>query len=244
MDSSQHTDTTRREYRMDWRKRILFLFIGATVNLAWFLPIVDKQNIYENYGVPGQLVGLVLCLIGASLFARAIPSRLVIDGQRIEVRNLFRLQIAAQSEIEGYIKDDSGMGERIVLRLKNAHGKIRIPQSFDIDDEFHRWIEQLPDLNDENYRERTNALAAEGLGATFEEQERTLKRARSQRAFLFLTTAGSAIGLWQAVGPLQAIFASFLVVAPWIGWFWLRRSPTVFAFNKLKQDPRVDLFYS
>ncbi|MGA3010896.1 MAG: hypothetical protein ABSD72_11610 [Terracidiphilus sp.] len=243
MDSFPQADKTRREYRMDWWKRILFLSIGATLILAWFLP-VGRGNFYERLGVPGQFIGLTLSLIGTSIIGRAIPSRLVIDGPRIEVRNFLRLRIAALSEIEGYFEDNPGLGKRVVLRLKNARGNVRIPQSFNIDDDFHRWIEQLPDLNDKNYHERTVALAAEGLGATFEEQERTLKRASTQRALLFLTTAASAFGLWQATWPLQAVFALFLVVAPWIGWFWLKRSPTVFAFNKPKQDPRIDLFYS
>jgi hypothetical protein len=161
------------------------LFVGIVFNVAWFFPVIDRQNIFEGYGFPGQLIGLFLALVGTSLIARAIPSRLVIDGPRIEVRNFFRLRIAAQSEIEGYFKDDSGFGDRIVLRLKNAHGNIRIPQSFDLDEDFHRWVEQLQDLNDKNYQERAGALAAEGLGATFEEQERTLKPAKGQRAFLF-----------------------------------------------------------
>jgi len=240
MSASPQTNLFRRVYCMDWRKRLLFLLLGAVLTLLWFLPLSDHHNIYDDYGLVGQFIGLLLATIGFNFFQKALSSRLVIDGTRIEVRNFIRLYRATVGEIEGYYEYEG----RIYIRLKDNHRNIAIPQAFDLDDDFRAWLKQLPNLNRRNREQRLSDVSTDlTLGVTAQERLRELDDARRIKSYFLLITLASATGLRWGPAVVQAACGCVLFCAPIFVYWLLRSFPQLYAFHASEGDPRADLFW-
>jgi hypothetical protein len=152
-------DTIRREYRLKrwvqiWYSALgaLFIVIGAHIisitkaDVRW-----DSFKSWGNYLMPVAFV-----VLGCYFIATALRSRVVLQGSCITVRYAIREKSADLGEIMGYqtyaIKK---LWSRILyknisfwyLRLKGSEDYISIMQLFDVDNYFHSWLQQLPDLD-------------------------------------------------------------------------------------------------
>jgi hypothetical protein len=247
MDSLQPMNGERHEYRMRWQKRCLFLIIGGGLVANFILyPSKAIPHLIPSVGSYywDQFIGLTLFSIGLSLLAKGLPSRFVIDGSRIEVRNFIRLHSADMSEIEGFFKDESGYVSGTSLRLKDGRGKIRIPRYFDTDDYFQEWLQQLTNLDIQNKDRKLSLISEEqSLGETPADRYYALEKAKTIRAAFLTITITAAAGLYWGIFPIQALSAVILAVSPLFVLFQLNESPLLYGFNIPNKDPRADLFW-
>jgi hypothetical protein len=247
MDSLQPMSGERHEYRMKWEKRCLLLIIGAGLVTNWIIvPFKIFPQVVPSVGSYywDQFIGLALFSVGLSMLAKGLPSRFVIDGSRIEVRNFIRLHSADVHEIEGFFKDETGYVSGTSLRLKDGRGKIKIPTYFETDDYFREWLQQFANLDLQNKDRKLDLISEEKtLGETPADRYNALEKSKTTRAVFLSITITAAAGLYWGNFPIQALSAAVLSVSPLFVLFHLNRSPLLYGFNIPNKDPRADLFW-
>jgi len=241
----------RREYRMPWRKRFQFLAAGAAL-IGLSLALL-KWDVPAALGLSHSAWGAVYVMVmigglagGIEILVRSLPSRLVIDGTRIDIRTIFRDFSADLGEIEGTYSVEPGFGKQTVLRLKGSGRTMRIPKAIRIDDDLRAWLGQLPDVHVVNRQRRLAAVAAaQSLGDSEQQRLRALKRARWVVLALTLATLIAPFGLYlcsrAAPTRIQRLFALILVLAPVLATLLVKRSPLLFTVGAEERDPRADL---
>jgi hypothetical protein len=189
---------------------------------------------------------MVLFFLGGGIYlaAYALRSRLVLDGSRLVVRDVFKEKTADLSEIEGFRTISSRDGSYTQLSLKEGRGKITISQSFDTDDEYRCWFQQITDLD---ARDR-DALLAEitqdaELGATPEERLNALKQAKTINILAIAVTVAAAAGLNFGTVNLRLPSAVALALMPVAVLLLMQRSPLLYQFFKKKADPRAEVSF-
>jgi hypothetical protein len=242
MNSFQQISETRHEYRLKGWQRWLFILLGGVMAAGGvfvsILAFANSANPFE------AIMPLFLIGIGIYLAAYALRSRLVIDGARIEVRGALKEYTADFSQIEGFRTISSRNGSYTQLSLKEGRGKITISQSFDTDDEYRAWFQQLTDLD---ARDR-DALLAEisrdaELGSTPEERLNALKQAKTINILAIVVTIAAAAGLNFGAVNLRLPSAVVLALMPVAVLLLIQRSPLLYEFFKKKADPRAEVSF-
>jgi hypothetical protein len=152
-------DTIRREYKLKWWAQAYYLASGvlvmgigtfgahASISAAHWSSFKD----WCDFLVPAEFAAL-----GCYFFALALRSRVALQGTHIAVRYAIRERSADLSEIAGYgtytrRKLSFLHFQKYVtfwhLQLRGSSDFISIMQSFDVDDYFYAWLQQLPDLD-------------------------------------------------------------------------------------------------
>jgi hypothetical protein len=139
---------------MKWWTRAFYLVVGAvSATFGIFFCFVVARHPVHFWKVAG-IYGLMdaasipaFLATGVSMLVKALRSRLVINGTRIELCGLILERTADLSEIEGFRTVNSGFGDSIQLCLRDGRSKIIISHSIDTDDDFRAWLQQLPDLD-------------------------------------------------------------------------------------------------
>ena len=131
-----------------------------------------------------------------------------------------------------------------MLYLKEGRGKITFSNSFNTDDDFRAWLQQVTDLD---ARDR-DALLAEisqdsELGATPEERLNALKQAKTRSIAVLVVAIAAAAGLNFGTEAMHLPSAVALALAPVAAMLLLRQSPLLYSIFKKKADPRADLAF-
>jgi hypothetical protein len=127
--NSPQVEAPSRKYRMKASKSGLFLFLAALLIVA-SIPVVTRGLSPTN--IPMALgrvtIGVLLMLCGLFMLATVERSRLVIEGQRIQFRIVFRKELFHVSEIQGLRTITTGAASRRVICVKGRREPIEIVQ--------------------------------------------------------------------------------------------------------------------
>ena len=235
----QQVSTTRHEYRLKTWQRVLFMLLGVATAGGGFAISIAAAN-------SGRTVEVIMPIffigIGLYLAAYALRSRVVIDGARIEVRGVVRDRAAELSEIEGFRTISSRNGRYTQLCLKEGRGKITVSQSFETDDDYRAWFQQLTDLDARDRNALLDEISHDAeLGSTPEERLNALKQAKAISFAIIATSVAAAAGLGLGAANLHLLSATFLALVPVAALLLMQRSPLLYAVFKKKTDPRAEL---
>jgi hypothetical protein len=242
MNSFPQTSASRHEYHLKAWQRVLLLLLGAA-SIAGGAFLATKI-FSEQDGAFLAFIMMLFPLLGIYIFAWALRSRLVIDGTRIEVRGALKESAADLSQIEGFRTINTRNGSYTQLELKEGRGTITVSQSFDTDDDYRAYFQQLTDLD---ARDR-DALLAEisqdaELGATPEDRLAALKNAKTLSYAAIAVSIVVAIGANAAPTVYRLPLAVLLALAPVAVLMLMQRSPLLYSFFKKKADPRADVAF-
>ena len=243
MNSVEQMSAARHVYRIKTWLMVLYCLMGLFFAcIGIFMGYMDSTH--HASGLPGVILLAGTMCPGAYILALAWRSRLTIEGTRIEVRGVFKEKTADLSEIEGFRTVSSRNGSYTMLQLKEGRGTISIPSSFDTDDDYRAYFQQIEDLDE---RDRKALLAQieqqQDLGATPEERVATLKSAKTWSILALVVSGAAALALNFGEPVLQQPSTAVLGLAPFAAVFLVLRSPLLYAVFKRKKDPRAELSF-
>jgi len=232
----------RREYTMKAWKKILFLLLGILLTLGGWL-VSSTGGLGRDRTASLISAGFFLAG-GIYMLARAYRSRLILDGSRIDVRGAFTERSADLGEIEGLRTIQTRNGSYKRLQLRNGARAITLFNDFDTDDDFRRWIAQVPDLDLADREALLDEIKQDQqLGATPDERLAALATAKTIAVFLTIVTAVLAVAVNVTDDPLRLLTAVLLAIAPAAVLLLVWRSPMLYAVFKRKKDPRAELVF-
>jgi hypothetical protein len=236
-------DASRHEYQLKgWQKGFSFVFgillSGFGIFFAW-LAVVSSTNRDQAFFA---IVSMLLIGVGAYMIARALRSRIILEGTRLSIRDPFADKSADLSEIEGYRTISTRNGSFMQLLLKEGLGNISVSRSFASDDYFTAWFSQFRDLDAQDRESLLQEISSNTeLGATPDQRLVALKDAQNWNIFLSAILLIAALTLNFGKQPYRQFGAIFLALGPAAAFFRARRSPLLYAVLKKKSDPRTDL---
>ena len=242
MQLDQSTVMTRREYSMKTWMKMLYAILGLPLMFGSYF--VATTTAFAPSRAAAVIPALFFFGGGIYVFAAALRSRLTIDGSRIEVQTAFRERSADLGEIEGYRTIQTRNSSYTQLRLKNGTGTVAIPNIFDVDEDYRRWLAQIPNLDE---RDRDALLSeiqqSQDLGGTPDERMAALATAKTIGIFATVVAIVLAIASNAAPGFLRVLSGALLTLAPVWVLFMIRQSPLLYAIFKRKADPRAELAF-
>ena len=242
MQPEMQVALTRREYPVKTWKKSLWLLLGVLLLCGSFL--MGASGAFRAGGTAALIPALFFVGGGLWSIASAIRSRLAIDGTRIEVQTAFRDRTADLGEIEGYRTVQTRNGSYTQLQLKNGAGTVSIPNDFDVDEDYRRWMAQIPNLDEKDREELLDEIKKrEDLGATPDERMGALATAKTIGIFSTIVAVLLAIVSNFAPPFFQVLAGLLLALAPVFVFAMVKRSPLLYALFKRKQDPRAELAF-
>ncbi len=243
MSTSEQISTTRHEYRLKAWYRSLFLILGA--------PAIAGGIIMCALALKGANTALPLVMTGAFLFsgiyliALAMSSRVILNGNRIEIRGAFTDRFADINEIEGYRTISSRNGKYTQFYLNNGRRTLTLANHFDHDAAFDSWIRKVPDL-DKRDRDRLleQISQQQALGSTPQERLAALAQAKTYSIFALVIAFAAGIAANYGIPALFLPFSIALALVPITLAILLHRSPLLYTVFKRKDDPRAELLYA
>jgi hypothetical protein len=230
-----------RVYRYKWWQKSFYGLFGA----FFIFGGLGMAGTFLTHPSAASSLSLAVLALGIYMLLVAFRSRILIDGERIEVRGAFRKCSASLTEIEGFRTLRSRYGSFRQLIVKNNHSPITIRPSFRTDDDFRAWMQQITDLDQ---RDREALLAEieqhQDLGATPEERLSALTAAKRNATALLVVAAAAAVGLNFGSKPWQQPCAVVLILAPFATAFLCLRSPLLYTAFKKRADPRGEASYT
>ena len=243
MSTSEQISTTRHEYRMKAWYRSLFLILGAP-SIAGGIIMCALALKGTNTTLP-ILMTAVFLFFGIYLVALAARSRVIIEGNRIEIRGAFTDHFADLNEIEGYRTISSRNGKYTQFYLNNGRGTLTMANHFERDSAFDSWIRRVPDL-DKRDRDRIleKISQQDELGSTPQQRLATLTQAKTYSIFALVIAIAAAVAANFGIPALYLPFSIALALVPVTLAILLHRSPLLYTVFKRKDDPRAELLYA
>ena len=244
MDSFEHVDATRHEYRIKTWLRILYLLIG--IMLIAFSAMGCVTYAYaQGSNALALLTPIFFITLGLYMLALASRSRLVIEGTRIQVQHAFREQSAEVSGIEGFRTVSARNGNVTQFHLRDGLGVISIPSYFETDDFFRKWMQQVTDLDKSGRDALLDQIARrEDFGVTPEERLKALPTARTWGIFLLIVSIAAVVALFAPSLVPRFPVVLILALIPVAVIVLVLRSPLLYTVFKPKADPRAELSYA
>lgn len=235
------TSITRREYPLTTSRKIgQGLLAGVFFVGAGFFFKLAVNPIDRDFALA---IGGISLILGLILVAQAWTARLILDGDRIEVRSAFRTHSATRAEIEGLRKVENQYGRWTRVYLKQGLGNFNVSDFFTGNNSLKEWFKGLPDLDrrdgDEIIREVNlqESPTQQKIGAS-----KVLSVAKTWAIGLsVLAGAASVPVMFVSYAPVYKASLIVLLVCPIAGILLLRCFPFLFAVFKRKHDPRADL---
>jgi hypothetical protein len=139
-------DTARHEYRQkSWTQIIELVFaVGAIV---FGLAIWPNQSLRQSHEILRISLAWLLFVDGAVLLIYVFRTRVVIAGNRIDVVRAFGTHSVEINQIEGFRNVHVRNGVAQLLYLKDSRRTIPLEASLAVDDYFHQWIRQIPEIS-------------------------------------------------------------------------------------------------
>jgi hypothetical protein len=240
MHPIDQTSTYRKYTLTTGRKISQSVFSGVFFIGAGFFLKLAVDPIGRDFALT---IGGVSLVLGLTLILQTWTSRLILDGDQIEVRSVFRSHCATRAEIEGLRKIENQYGRWTRICLKQDLGSFTVSDFYTGNDVLQEWFKGIPDLDVHEADEITKAV---GL-------EESSKQQKANASNAFTLPKAWAIGLSVLVGAVSipVMFISYtpiynaslivLLACPIAGILLLRRFPLLFTIFKRKPDPRADL---
>ncbi|WP_348264728.1 hypothetical protein P8935_09355 [Telmatobacter sp. DSM 110680] len=243
MSSFQQLTLNRHEYQMKaWYRAILLIFGAFAVSGAIAMGYLASRT--SRISLPYFMIAIFL-FFGIYLIALAMRSRVIIDGNRIEIRGAFTNHYAETTEIEGYRTINSRNGNYTQFYLSGGRRPITLSVYFDRDQAFDEWMRNIPNL-DKRDRDRIleEISQQEELGATPQERLAALAQAKTYAIFALVIAIAAAVAANFGVPALYLPFSVALALVPFALAILLHRSPLLYTVFKRREDPRAELFYA
>ncbi len=243
MSTYQQSAVSRHEFRMKaWYRSVLLIFGAFAVSggiVMGFLASKTSPN-----SLPLVMTAIFL-FFGVYLLALATRSRVIIDGNRIEIRGAFTDHYADMNEIEGYRTISSRNGKYTQFYLTGGRRPVTLSVHFDKDEAFDAWIQKVPDLDK---RDRDKILEKisqqEELGSTPQERLAALAQAKTYSIFALVIALAAAVAASYGIPALYLPFSIALALVPIALAFLIHRAPLLYTVFKQKDDPRAELLYA
>ena len=242
MYSTIETSSTRREYRIRTWQRVALCLLGGFFIATGLL--LAGLSAFNSSGTPTLPMAVVFVAIAFYPVLYALQSRLVLDGTRISVRGAFQERSADRSEIEGYRTISNRNGPYLKLYLKQGGGSISVTKSFDTDEDYRAWLQQVPDLDEIDKNALLNEIRQDTeLGSSPEKRLDALKMAKFWAIALTVIAVAGAAGLnFADRGDFLPCYAA-MVLSSLAGLVLVMRSPLLYAVLKPKKDPRAQVSF-
>lgn len=118
MHALEQVGTNHREYLLTTSRKIEQSLLAAVIlGGAGFFLRLAVNPIGREFAL---VVGGILLIPGLLLIAQTWTSRLILDGERIEVRSIFRAHSATLADIEGIRKNENQYGRWTHIYLKRG----------------------------------------------------------------------------------------------------------------------------
>jgi hypothetical protein len=243
MSISQQMVASRHEYRMKAWYRSLLLILGSPAvagGIAMFALALKGAHM----ALP-IIMTAVFLFFGIYLIALAMRSRVIIQGNRIEIRGAFTDRFADLNEIEGLRTVSSRNGKYTQFYLNSGRGTLTLSNYFDKDQAFDAWIGKIPNL-DKRDRDRLleKISQQEDLGATPQDRLAALAQAKTYSIFALVIALAAAVAANYGIPALYVPFSVALALIPIVLAFLLHRSPLLYTVFRRKDDPRAELLYA
>jgi Bacterial PH domain len=235
--------TTRHKYLLARGRKIGqsvyagVFFVGAGFFLKLAVDPIGRDFVLAIGGL-SLILGLVIVL-------QAWTSRLILDGDRIEVRSAFRTRSATRAEIEGLRRIENQYGRWTRVYLKQDAGSFSVSDFFTGNDDLKQWFNGLPDLDGRDADEITKEVSLQEPSA---QQENSISNqfGLAKAWAIGLSVLAGAVGIpviWVSYAPVYKASLVLLLFFPIAGILLLRRYPLLFTVFKRKPDPRADLSF-
>jgi len=188
-------------------------------------------------------IAFIALVPGMALLLQAWRSRLILDGDTIEVHSALRVRRARRDEIEGLRVMRNQYGNWTRVYLKDNQGAFNISDSFTGDADLRKWLKGLPDLDrrdaDEVAKEQHDNDAI-GLPASHN-SNRVAAAKQWGMGLSILAGIASIPVIFVSYFPVYSAALIVLLALPPLGIVLIHRSPLRFTLFKRKPDPRADL---
>lgn len=244
MEDAQQVRSVRRVYRYKGLQRdfcvilgVVFAVAGCGIAVAAFLQEHDLL-------APLLIFAAMMVAFAAFMLALAFRSCLEIEGSRIEVRGPFSARSADLADVEGFRTLGAGPGSSWLLILKSGRGTFLVPSSFETDDVFQSWLQQIPDLDAHDQEALISKIEQQQeIGAKLGNWLAKLALARHRAIGLLVISVASAISLNVAPEDWLEPFVVILILAPFATAYLCLQSPALYAVFKKRSDPRAETSY-
>ena len=234
--------TDFRAYSLRTSQKVLYL-VYAALGLGgggYFL----AETVAHPLGLALSLpFGLLFAIPGLILGLSALRSRLILEGDRLELRSALRTRTVRRDDIDGLqrIRNDNGKFTRIFL--KEHRGVLTVSGAFQGTADFEEWLTGLPDVDERNAAQMENdrqpvngwrrVAGSRGIAREGQEMGERIDRAAG------LACIAAAV----PYDPVYFTVMPALLAFPPLGIFLLHRWPLLFTTFKAKVDPRADLIW-
>jgi hypothetical protein len=223
---------------------VLYACVGLGFAGAGLAILLTSSHSDRSSGDAGALIGAIFLIPAVYMVSLALRSRVMLEGERITVRGAFRERSAERGEIEGYRTVSSQYGSFRQLKLKEGRGKITIQSSFNTDDDYEAWMQDVPDLDERDKKQLLAEIESQPeLGATPEERLGALKRAKYVAIGVTAVAVAAAAGLNFAGAKWVEPCALATMLAPVVAIWMCTRQPLLYSLLKKKADPRGEMFF-
>jgi hypothetical protein len=232
---------THRKYTLTTGRKISqSVFAGVFFVGAGFFFKLAINPIGRDFALA---IGGISLILGLALILQAWTSRLILDGDRIEVRSAFRTHGAIRAEIEGLRKIENQYGRWTRIYLKQYLGSFSVSDSFTGNDTLKEWFKDLPDLDERDADEITKEVGVEE--SPMQQETSASNKFGLARAWAIglslLAGAVTVPVMFVSYAPVYKASLIVLLACPIAAILLLRRFPLLFAVFKRKPDPRADL---
>jgi hypothetical protein len=243
MSISEQMVTTRHEYRMKAWYRSFLLILGSPA-VAGGIVMCALALRGTNMALPMVLTA-VFFGFGIYLIALAMRSRVIIEGNRIEIRGAFTDRFADLNEIEGLRTVSSRNREYTQLYLNSGRGTLTLSNYFDRDKVFDTWMRKVADLDKRDHDQLLEKISQrEDLGGTPQDRLAALAQAKTYSMFALVIAIAAAVAANYGIPALYVPFSVALASVPIVLAFMIHRSPLLYTVFRRKEDPRAELLYA
>ena len=225
-----------------WYRSLLLILGACAVSGGIAVSVVVVRT--SGSTLP-SVMALLFLGFGTYLLLVAQRSRVIIEGDRIEVRGAFADRDANLNEIEGYRTISERNGKYTQIYLNSGQRPITISNLFDHDDAYNAWFRKLRNLD---HRDRDALLERieneEGLGATPQERLAALSQAKSYGILALLVAIAAGIAANWGIPALYVPFSLVLALVPVGLAVMMHWAPLLYTVFKKKDDPRAELLYA
>jgi hypothetical protein len=243
MITSDQLAGTHHQYRLKGWYRSFLLIMGAPA-ISGAIVFTYLASRGANTALPVFMTGIFL-FAGIYLIALATRSRVVIEGNRLEIRGAFTDRSADLSEIRGRRSISSRNGKYTQIYLNNGRKSLTLSNLFDHDDVFDRWFRRVPDLDQQDREAILDKISQDqSLGATPQDRLAALSQAKTNSMFALAIAAVATIAANWGIPALYLVFATVLALVPVVLAVMLHRAPLLYTVFRRKGDPRAELLYA
>ncbi len=243
MITSEQAITGHHEYRMKaWYRSVILIFGAPAVAGGIVMSFLASKT--TNAAVP-LLIALLFFGAGVYLIALAQRSRVIIEGNQIEIHGAFTDRTADVNEILGTRTISTRNGHYTQIYLNNGRPNLNLSSFFDRDDAFEAWFSRVPNLDHRDRDAILDKVAQDPqLGSSPQDRLAALSRAKTNAFFaLFIAIAAAVAANW-GIPILYIPFSVALALVPIVLAVMRHRSPLLYTVFKRKDDPRGELLYA